>query len=65
MTFLDQKLTYTVNKLFNFVLGSLFKQDHINIETAVAQNLIDGSSNHQLGRGMGGGGGGGGGWVRV
>ena len=29
MTFLAQKLTYTVNKLFNFVFGSLFKQDHL------------------------------------
>ena len=44
------------------MLGSLFKQDHLNIEAAVAQNLIDGSSNHQLGRGMGEGGEGG---VRV
>ena len=27
MTFLAQKLTYTINMLFNFVFGSFFKQN--------------------------------------
>ena len=29
MAFLAQKLIYTINMWFNFVLGSFFKQDHL------------------------------------
>ena len=29
MTFLPQKLIYAINKLFNFVPGSFFEQDHL------------------------------------
>ena len=29
MTFLAQKLIYTVNMWFNFVFGSFFQQDHL------------------------------------
>ena len=54
MTFLVQKLIYTINIWFNFVPGSFFEQDHLlnliilgtkictyfKIETDIAQNLI-------------------------